>query len=67
MHIDVEQEADGRWLAEVSALPGCLVYGATREAARRGAEALALRICADRLDHEEAIPDELEHLFLATA
>lgn len=30
---DVEQEDDGRWLAEVVALPGVLVYGQTRQEA----------------------------------
>ena len=27
--IEQEQEADGRWLAEVPELPGVLAYGAT--------------------------------------
>ena len=34
--IDVEQEDDGRWIGEVSALPGVTAYGATEvEAARK--------------------------------
>ena len=31
--IEVEQEEDGRWLAEVPDLPGVLTYGQTRQEA----------------------------------
>lgn len=31
--IEVEQEEDGRWLAEVPELPGVLTYGQTRQEA----------------------------------
>ena len=55
--IEVEREEDGRILAEIPALPGVLAYGATREEAIVRAEALALRVLADRLDHGEAVPD----------
>lgn len=51
MRIDVEQEQDGRWIAEVPDLPGVLVYGQTRVAAISKAQALALRVIADLLDH----------------
>ena len=65
--IETEQEDDGRWLAEVSELPGCLAYGNTREAAIATAESLALRIIADRIDNGEPLPTGLDHLFLASA
>ncbi len=52
--LDCELEADGRWLAEVLPLPGVLAYGATREEAMAKAEALALRVIADQLDHGES-------------
>lgn len=52
--LEAEQEADGRWLAEVLALPGALAYGATREEAMSRTEALALRILAEQLEHGEA-------------
>jgi predicted RNase H-like HicB family nuclease len=55
--VTVEREDDGRWLAEVSDLPGVLVYGQTRDEAFARAEALALRVLADRLEHGEAGPD----------
>jgi predicted RNase H-like HicB family nuclease len=53
---EVEQEDDGRWIAEVPELPGVLAYGATREAAMAKAEALALRVLAERIEHGEARP-----------
>lgn len=62
MRIDVEQEQDGRWIAEVPDLPGVLVYAQTRTAAISKAQALALRVIADRLDNGESVPD-LEELF----
>lgn len=41
--IEVEQEADGRWLAEVPELPGVLAYGATVDQAQsRGARQIFL-------------------------
>lgn len=55
--IDVEQEDDGRWLAEVTDLPGALSYGLTRQEAIERVQALSLRVLADRLDHDEAIPE----------
>jgi predicted RNase H-like HicB family nuclease len=54
--IEIEQEADGRWLAEVTELPGVMVYGSTREQALAQVEALALRVLADRLEHGESVP-----------
>ncbi|HZU35603.1 MAG TPA: type II toxin-antitoxin system HicB family antitoxin [Gemmataceae bacterium] len=54
--VEVEQEVDGRWLAEVPELPGVLAYGTTRPEAIARAQALALRVIADRLDHGEAVP-----------
>jgi predicted RNase H-like HicB family nuclease len=53
--VDVEREEDGRWIGEVSDLPGVLCYGATREEAVAKATALAFRILAERLDHGENI------------
>jgi predicted RNase H-like HicB family nuclease len=54
--IDIEQEDDGRWLAEIPALPGVLAYGATREEAILRVQTLALRVLADRLEHGESVP-----------
>ena len=54
--VQLEREADGRWIAEVVELPGVMAYGDTRDAALANAEVLALRVLADRLEHGEAIP-----------
>jgi predicted RNase H-like HicB family nuclease len=54
--IEVEQEEDGRWLAEVPELPGVLTYGQTRTEAIERVQALSLRVLADRLEHGEAVP-----------
>ncbi len=45
--IEMEEEDDGRIIAEISALPGCLVYAESREEAVRKVQALALRVIAD--------------------
>lgn len=66
MTIELEQEQDGRWLAEVVELPGVLTYGVSREAAVSQAQALALRVIAERLEHGEVVP-ELAALFAVAA
>jgi predicted RNase H-like HicB family nuclease len=53
LEIESEREEDGRWIAEVLALPGVLAYGATEAEARAKAKVLALRVIADRLDNGE--------------
>lgn len=65
--IESEQEADGRWLAEVLELPGVLCYGLTRDSAIAHAQALALRVIADQLEHGEAIPTWTPIAFAAAA
>lgn len=57
MTIETERETDGRWLAEVLEIDGALAYGATREAAIANAQALALRVLAERLEQGEDVPD----------
>ena len=55
--IEAEQEDDGRWIAEVIEIPGAMVYGPTTHDAIAKAQALALRVLAERLEHGEAAPD----------
>jgi predicted RNase H-like HicB family nuclease len=66
MKIEIEREDDGRWIAEVPELPGVMAYGNSRNEAISKAEALALRVLADRLEHGEEIP-ELKEVFAITA
>jgi predicted RNase H-like HicB family nuclease len=61
--IEIEQEEDGRWIAEVPDLPGVMTYGQTREDAIARVQALALRVLAERLEHGEAAPDLLSVSF----
>lgn len=51
--IEIEQEEDGRIIAEIPDLPGVLVYGKSRDEAIALAKALALRVLADRIEHGE--------------
>lgn len=57
LSIETEREEDGRWLAEVPQLSGVMVYDPTREQAIVRAQALTLRVLADRLEHGDPIPD----------
>ena len=52
--LECEREDDGRWIAEVLELPGVLAYGASKDEAMVKAEALALRVIAERLEHGES-------------
>jgi predicted RNase H-like HicB family nuclease len=56
LRVEVEREDDGRWIAEVVDLPGMLAYGETRDEAIERAQALSLRVLADRLEHGEDVP-----------
>ena len=47
------RETDGRWIADVSELPGVTVYGASAEEATLKAKALALRVIAEEIEHGE--------------
>jgi predicted RNase H-like HicB family nuclease len=54
--IEHEREVDGRWVAEITELPGALAYGKTRQEAMARVEALGLRVVADRIEHGEDMP-----------
>jgi predicted RNase H-like HicB family nuclease len=66
MKIEIEKEDDGRWIAEIPELPGVMAYGDSRNEAISKAEALALRVLADKLEHGEEIP-ELKGVFAVSA
>jgi predicted RNase H-like HicB family nuclease len=50
------RETDGRWIADIPELPGVTVYGVTLEEATLKAEALALRVIAEEIEHGEMPP-----------
>lgn len=64
--VEVEQEIDGRWIAEVPELPGVLAYGQSREEAVRKAQVLSLHVLAERLEHGEPLP-QVENVFAIVA
>jgi predicted RNase H-like HicB family nuclease len=65
LSIEFEQEADGRWLAEVPSLPGVMTYGNTQTDAGARVQAMALRVLAERLELGEAVPELLNVTFRA--
>ncbi len=61
--IELEQEEDGRWIADVLELPGVMAYGESTENATANVITLALRVLADRIENGETMVDELGALF----
>jgi predicted RNase H-like HicB family nuclease len=57
--IEFEQEDDGRWIAEIPALPGVMSYGASKREAESKVEAMALRVIADSLERESLTTSEI--------
>ena len=65
LRVESEREEDGRWIAEVPALPGVMTYGDTEAQARAKVKVLALRVIADRLENGEPLPREIAEVFEA--
>lgn len=51
--LETEPEDDGRWLAEIPEIPGVIVYSEDLQQAIAHVQALALRVIADRLEHQK--------------
>ncbi len=62
MNIEIDREEDGRWIAEITDLPGAMVYGQTKEEAITKVKTLGLRILADRIEHGESV-SEISEMF----
>jgi predicted RNase H-like HicB family nuclease len=56
LHIETEREVDGRWIADIPAIPGVMVYGDSRDDAIKKVKALALRVVGDEIKCPEARP-----------
>lgn len=56
---EVEREIDGRWIAEIPAIPGALAYGTSAKQAKAKAYALALYAIADDVEKSNEIPDSI--------
>ena len=65
--LECEREDDGRWLAEIAAIPGVLAYGASANEAMAKAEVLALRVLAEQLEHGEVKPHSISITLPAAA
>lgn len=52
LKIEIEQEEDGRFIADVIDFPGVLAYGNTRQEAVAKVQALTLRVLSDKLKCE---------------
>lgn len=65
--IELDQEEDGRWIAEIDELDGVLVYGDTKDEAIKNVKTLALRVIADRLENGESLPQHIENLIFQAA
>lgn len=60
--IDLEQEEDGRWFADIPELPGVMAYGKTKRDAEVAVVALALRVLADRTEQVKKPPKSIRFL-----
>jgi predicted RNase H-like HicB family nuclease len=58
--IEFDREEDGRWIAEITNLPGVMAYGATREEALSAVEVIALRVLADRLENQKGSVESVD-------
>jgi predicted RNase H-like HicB family nuclease len=65
--VELDRETDGRWIADVLELPGVMVYGSTQEEALAAAQALALRVLADKLEHGETPRELMDVSFVVAA
>jgi predicted RNase H-like HicB family nuclease len=65
--IETEREDDGRWIAEITDIPGVLAYGPTEEEAKANAYAIALRVIADQVEESKKFPESISVGRAATA
>jgi len=58
--IEFDREDDGRWIAEITELPGVMAYGTSKEEAESKVQAIALRRIADTLERERTTMDHVQ-------
>jgi antitoxin HicB len=56
--VEVEQEEDGRWSAEIPVLPGCAAWGYTREEALEALQEGAQAYLEVMMEHNDPLPKE---------
>lgn len=57
LEIETDREADGRWIAEIPAIPGAMAYGSTEEEAREKVCAIAVQTVATSSASTSYTPD----------
>ena len=65
LKLEFDREVDGRWIAEAPELPGVMAYGSTQEEARGHALDLAVRVIAEKIEHDEPIPSGAREFYEA--
>ena len=65
--VEFDRETDGRHIAQVLELPGCLVYGSSRAEAATKVRVLALQILADQVEHGERNAEDISELYFGRA
>lgn len=64
--IEMDREDDGRWIAEIPAIPSAMAYGSSADDAKKAVTVLALRILADRIEHGDSVPRAVLDAFSST-
>lgn len=65
--ISIGRETDGRWWADIEAMPGVMAYGNTRDEALTAVRALAFRVAADCIEQGEEVPEPFAKVFQVPA
>jgi predicted RNase H-like HicB family nuclease len=55
---ELQQEEDGRWIADFPDYPGVMAYGATAEEAQRKVMVILLGVLAEQLQSSEQMPPQ---------
>ncbi len=58
--VELEQDEDGRWGAEIPALPGCATWGYTEQEALEALKEAAQAYLEDMIEAGDEIPKEME-------
>ena len=58
--VEVEQDEDGRWGADIPVLPGCAAWGYTREEALEALQDTAQAFLEVMMEYNDPLPPEAE-------
>ena len=58
--VEVEQDEDGRWGADIPVLPGCAAWGYSREEALEALQDTAQAFLEVMMEHNDPLPPEAE-------